>query len=123
MELQYAMFCANVTIPKEPNGSIILTKPVSNFVTKNISDIEFPLFLTFINSVKGSNHEFKAEIHNFDGEIIATKNHSFKCSRDSLSYAECVLVKFPIHKTDLLTCSMYLDNKKQIDIKLPVKVT
>ena len=121
MEIQYAMFCTNVQFPQKPQDSVILTAPISNFITQNVSDIEFPLFLTFINSVKGG-HKFKIDISNFDGKIIATRNHNFTCDRNSLSHAECVLIKFPIHKTDLLTCSMFLDGKQQGSLKLPIKV-
>ncbi len=121
MELQYAMFCANISFPKEPQGAVTLVKPVSSFTAENITDIQFPLFLTFINCTTGR-HNFKIEISNFSMQVIATRDFNFSYTEPFLSRAECFLIKFPIHTTDLLTFSMYLDNKKQTDIKLPIKV-
>ena len=121
MELQYAMFCADVTFPDKPQGAVVLTKPVSSLTTQNITDVEFPLFLTFISCVTGR-HDFKVEVSNFSGDIITTRDFNFSYTRPSLSHAECFLVKFPIHKTDLLTFSMFLDGKQQGNIKLPIKV-
>lgn len=122
MELQYAMFCDRVDFPKEPRGLLLLIKPVVNLAVKqDVSDIEFPLFLTFLNCTIGT-HDFRVEVSDFSGEVIATRDFNFTCVESFLSRAECFVVKFPIHKTDLLIFSLYLDGLKQGQIKLPVKV-
>ena len=121
MEMQYAIFCANVKFPNKPQGAVVLTKPISGITTQNISDIAFPLFVTFINCTLGR-HNFEIKISDISGKINTTRDFQFECNRISLSHAECFSVEFPIHNTDLLTFSMILDDIPQNDIKLPIKV-
>jgi hypothetical protein len=121
MELQYAIFCENVQFPDKPQGAIVLTKPLSNLIVGGVDELEFPLFVTFVNGASGTHH-FKVEVSNGSGEIITTRDFDFNWDRASISRVECFLVRFPIRRSETLTFSLYLNGDKQREIKFPIRV-
>jgi hypothetical protein len=121
MELQYAIFCANVQFPDNAQGAIVLTRPLSNLIAGRVDEVEFPLFVTFVDGALGTHH-LKVEVSNSSGEIITMRGFDFNWDRTSISRTECFLVRFPIRQSETLTFSLYLNGDKQREIKFPVRV-
>jgi len=127
MELQYAIFCADVEVPLNEDtpikaNSFILTYPIPHLTVQAGETWRLPLFVTFINCDSGD-RKFTIEISDFDGGIIAVRDYRLNFITPAINYFHSVLVEVPIHRTDLLTFKMFLDGiQQETVIKLPVKV-
>ena len=126
MEIQYAIFCANVEFPDEPQGAVVLTKPLSAISLKGAKggEMHMPLFTTFINGVAGSGHSLDVKVTKNSGEILSTRDFKFQWRGTAPTQAECFIVKLPcLRSSDLLTFALVLDGKEQCKMKIPIKIT
>ena len=92
------------------------------FISNLRSNCSCPSVYLEILSILANDISFTVEISDFDGEVVAVRDYTLHCNISDVNCFDSLLVELPIHKTDLLTFSLYLDGVKQGQIKLPVKV-
>ena len=123
MEIQYAIFCENVSFPDKPRGKFVLTQPITSptFLNTDTVQFEMPLFITFINGSVGSNHNLKVIAVSSSGEPLYTGEFIVKWTVTSLAQADCFIIPLPlINNSDTLTFTLVLDNEEQRTMRIPV---
>ena len=126
MEIQYAIFCAEVKFPDRPQGAVVLTKPLSaiSFKGAKTAQMNMPLFATFLNGATGTRHNLDVKVISSSGEILATRDFKFQWRGTAPTQAECFVVSLPyLHTSNILTFSLILDGKEQCKMKVPIKIT
>lgn len=125
MEIQYAMFCENITFPDKPSGRIMITQPITSpVITKDKVDaaqLEAPLFVTFLNGRNGVIYNLKVKITDSYANTQILRDFKFTWGSESLAYANCFVVKIPkFHVPNTLHFTLYLDGEESHTINMPI---
>jgi|GEM_PF-7038515 len=116
MQIQYAVFCEKIETKTLPPT---FQKPISNFILKDIKNIEelsFPLFVTLVDGVSGQ-HTIKVKITT-PTRTIAIPDYTFNW-RGGKTQGEILSVNFQPDIYGMYIFTITVDNKISHSVPIP----
>jgi len=119
MEIQYAIFCENISFG-EP---ITLKTPITSLEVNMLSavkHIDMPLFVTFIGGKKGIDYKLNIETTS-DWGVSDTADFNFLWRANKLTQSDYFIIQFkPIHIGTHIF-NLYINGEPKAKVKLPIR--
>ena len=119
MEIQYAIFCEDISYGK----ALTLKAPISSLevnILSSVKQLNIPLFVSIIGGKKGTKYKLTVETTS-DWGISDIADFDFVWRANKLTQGDYFIIQFkPIHIGTHIF-HLYIDGKPKAKIKLPIR--